>query len=179
MSVYSWAQRHREEGQWGLMTRKEREEQLRTPTKAALEKSLPDDPAELKKQLAQLLVDKAILEKELDLVKKDVSVIPGQLTNKQKTDVVDALRRTWPLPLLLASIGLPASSFYYHLQRRRDPDKHAYLREELHRNRCCSAQQLRLSADVVGVAPSRSHSQRESRAQTYARRRNHTKVSSA
>ena len=107
MSVYSWAQRHREEGQWGLMTRKEREEQLRTPTKAALEKSLPDDPAELKKQLAQLLVDKAILEKELDLVKKDVSVIPGQLTNKQKTDVVDALRRTWPLPLLLASIGLP------------------------------------------------------------------------
>lgn len=48
MSVYSWAQRHREEGQWGMMTRKECEEELRTPTKAALEKSLPDDPAELK-----------------------------------------------------------------------------------------------------------------------------------
>lgn len=70
MSVYSWAQRHREEGEWGLMSKKERKEHTRMPTRAAFEKSLPDDPAELKKQMAQLLADKAVLEKELELVKR-------------------------------------------------------------------------------------------------------------
>lgn len=76
MSVYSWAQRHREEGSIGLMSKKEREEHLRIPTKAAFEKSLPDDPDELKKQLSQLMVEKAVLEKELDLVKKTTASSP-------------------------------------------------------------------------------------------------------
>lgn len=132
MSVYSWTQRHREEGQWGLMSKKEREERARIPTRAALEKSLPDDPSELKEQMAKLLVEKAVLEKELELVKKDVSVIPGQLSNRQKTAVVDALRPDFPLPMLLASIGLAQSSFYYHLQQRSRPDKHEHIRDILH-----------------------------------------------
>ncbi|OFI52936.1 hypothetical protein BKD83_04860 [Corynebacterium diphtheriae] len=46
---------------------------------------------------------KAVLEKELEIIKKDVSVIPGQLSNKHKTDVVDALRSTFPLAMLLAA----------------------------------------------------------------------------
>ena len=70
MSVYSWAQRHREEGKWGLMSKRERKEHTRMPTRAAFERSLADDLAELKKQMAQMLVDKAVLEKELELVKK-------------------------------------------------------------------------------------------------------------
>lgn len=77
MSVYSWAQRHREEGKWGLMSKRERKEHTRMPTRAAFEKSLTDDPAELKKQIAQLLVDKAVLEKELELVKKRRQRHPG------------------------------------------------------------------------------------------------------
>lgn len=52
------------------MSKKERAERARTPTRASFEKSLPDDPAELKKQMTQLLVEKAVLEKELELVKK-------------------------------------------------------------------------------------------------------------
>lgn len=132
MSVYSWAQRHREEGSIGLMSKKEREEHLRIPTKAAFEKSLPDDPDELKKQLSQLMVEKAVLEKELDLVKKDDSVIPGHLSNSDKTDVVGALRDTFPLPMLLEAVGLAASSYYYQLSRRERPDRHAHLRELLH-----------------------------------------------
>ncbi|MEX3504917.1 terminase gpP N-terminus-related DNA-binding protein [Corynebacterium sp. LK2510] len=70
MSVYSGAQRFRDEGQWGLMSKRQRAEHARTPTTAAFETSLPDDPAQLNKQMAKLLVDKAVLEKELELVKK-------------------------------------------------------------------------------------------------------------
>ena len=34
MSVYSWAQSYRDGGQWALMSKKEREEHLRIPTRA-------------------------------------------------------------------------------------------------------------------------------------------------
>lgn len=131
-NVYSWVRCHREEGEWGLMSKKERAQRARTPTRASFEKSLPDDPAELKKQMTQLLVEKAVLEKELELIKKDDSVIPGQLSNSHKTCVVDALRTTYPLTLLLRVIGLAPSSFYYHVQQRGMPDKHAHVREVLH-----------------------------------------------
>lgn len=57
-SVYAWAQRYRKEGQWGLMSKKERAGHGRIPTKAALEKSLPDNPTQLKQQMATLLVEK-------------------------------------------------------------------------------------------------------------------------
>ncbi|MEX3505069.1 terminase gpP N-terminus-related DNA-binding protein, partial [Corynebacterium sp. LK2510] len=70
MSVYSWAQRFRDKGQWALMSTKQRAEHARTPTTAAFETSLPDDPTQLKKQMAKLLVDKAVLKKELELIKK-------------------------------------------------------------------------------------------------------------
>ncbi|CAB0670121.1 IS3 family transposase [Corynebacterium diphtheriae] len=69
-SVYAWAQRYRKEGQWGLMSKKERAGHGRIPTKAALEKSLPDNPTQLKQQMATLLVEKAVLEKELEIIKK-------------------------------------------------------------------------------------------------------------
>ncbi|ERA52022.1 transposase-like protein [Corynebacterium diphtheriae DSM 43988] len=110
MSVYSWAQRHREEGKWGLMSKRERKEHTRMPTRAAFEKSLADDPAELKKQMAQLFVDKAVLEKELELVKKTSASSPGQLSNKHKAEVVDALRGEFPLYMLLLILRHQAST---------------------------------------------------------------------
>ncbi|MHC9897055.1 IS3 family transposase [Corynebacterium diphtheriae] len=46
--------------------------------------------------------------------------------------MVDALRGEFPLSMLLAAIDLAASSFYYQLQHRFAPDKHAHIREMLH-----------------------------------------------
>lgn len=70
MSVYPWVRIYRESGRWGLMTPKERRQDRQLPTRRSLEKSLPDDPQELRALAASLLVDKAVLEKELELVKK-------------------------------------------------------------------------------------------------------------
>lgn len=83
-SVYDWARRFRESGEWGLMTKRERDQHRDIPTRVALEASLPDDPDKLRKLAAQALVDKAVLEQGLALVKKDVSVTVGDLTNRQK-----------------------------------------------------------------------------------------------
>lgn len=70
MSVYAWAQRFREEGKWGLMSATERKQSAGIVTHKALESSLPDDAIELKKLAARLSAEKAVLEKELEEIKK-------------------------------------------------------------------------------------------------------------
>lgn len=133
MLVYKWAQNFRENGgQWGLMTKSERRQAQGFPTRASLEASLPDDPAELRRLAADLLVDKAVLAEELALVKKDESVLPGSLTNRQKTQVVDALSLEFPVFMLLEHLGLSSSSYYYQRSVLNGPQPYAELRLRLH-----------------------------------------------
>lgn len=71
MSVYAWAQRFREEGKGGgLMSATERKQSAGSVTHNALEKSLPGDATQLKKLAARLSAEKAVLEKELEEIKK-------------------------------------------------------------------------------------------------------------
>lgn len=62
MSVYSWVGRYRQEGEWGLMSKKERGQAAKLPTVKSLEASLPDDPQELKRLAAKLIVEKAVID---------------------------------------------------------------------------------------------------------------------
>lgn len=78
-----------------------------------MERALPDDMAELKRLAAELMVERAMLERELELVKKDVGVIPGQLSNLCKTRIVEELRQRFPLVLLLRLAKLRPSSYQY------------------------------------------------------------------
>lgn len=52
------------------MSKREKAKADGFPTRASIERALPDDPGELKRLAAELMVQKAVLEKELDLVKK-------------------------------------------------------------------------------------------------------------
>lgn len=131
MSVYAWAQRFREEGKWGLMSATERKQSAGIVTHKAFEKSLPDDATELKKLAARLSVEKAVLEKELEEIKKDDSIDPTNLSNRFKAIVVDALRSTFPISLLLDIVGLSSSSFYYQLKVLKTPSKYAELTEKI------------------------------------------------
>lgn len=131
MSVYAWAQRFREEGKWGLMSATERKQSAGIVTHRAFEKSLPDDATELKKLAARLSVEKAVLEKELEEIKKDDSIDPTNLSNRFKAIVVDALRSRYPISLLLDIVGLSSSSFYYQLKVLKAPSKYAELTEKI------------------------------------------------
>lgn len=131
MSVYAWAQRFREEGKWGLMSATERKQSAGIVTHKAFEKSLPDDATELKKLAARLSVEKAVLEKELEEIKKDDSIDPTNLSNRFKAIVVDALRSRYPISLLLDVVGLSSSSFYYQLKVLKAPSKYAELTEKI------------------------------------------------
>lgn len=74
--LYKWVQIWREHGNRGLMSKREKAKADGFPTRASIERSLPDDPAELKRLAAELLVEKAVLEQELELVKKTKASSP-------------------------------------------------------------------------------------------------------
>ncbi|GAA1208092.1 hypothetical protein [Rhodoglobus aureus] len=91
--LYKWVRNWRAQGDRGLMSKREKSEADGFPTRASLERSLPNDINELKRLTAELLVEKAVLERELDLVKKDEGVIPEKLSNLQKTKM--GLLKLW------------------------------------------------------------------------------------
>lgn len=131
VTLYSWVQLWREHGDYGLMNKREKAQADGFPTRASLERTLPDDPNELKRIAADLMVEKAVLQRELELVKKDEGVIPDQLSNLNKTRLVQTLRPQFPLGMLLKQVGLKASSYYHCVGVLLRPQSHALLRVKI------------------------------------------------
>lgn len=67
--IYKWVRIWRERGDEGLMSKRERGETPPRVTKRQLLESLPADPDELRELAVKLMLEKAVLEKELELSK--------------------------------------------------------------------------------------------------------------
>lgn len=67
--IYKWVRIWRAEGDSGLMSKNERGETRKRPTKKQLLESLPKDTDELRELTVTLMAEKSILEKELELLK--------------------------------------------------------------------------------------------------------------
>jgi len=80
-------------------------------------------------QLLQLEYD--LLNKANELLKKDLGIDLRLLTNREKTQLVDALRTTHALSKLLARLDLARSSYFYHRARLRLGDQYAGLRQTI------------------------------------------------
>lgn len=132
----------------------------------------PPDPewAELERQvqslqrdIRKLQLEHDLLKKANELLKKGLGVNLQLLTNQEKTQLVDALRRTYSLPDLLAELDLARSSYFYHRAQLLGADKYAQARlaitDIFERNHSCygyrrlraalGRQQLSLSEKVV------------------------------
>lgn len=131
VQIYKWVQNWREHGEQGVMSKAEKAKADGFPTRASLERELPDDVDELKRLTADLMVQRAVLERELELVKKDVGVIPGQLTNLHKTQIVNELRTRYPLRVLLSLLCLRPSSYQYCRKVLQRPVPHGELRAHI------------------------------------------------
>lgn len=79
----------------------------------------------LQGSLRRLQLEHDILNKASELLKKDLGVNPQLLSNRDKTELVDALKHTYSLSEILAQLGLARSSYFYHRARLRAPDKFA------------------------------------------------------
>jgi transposase InsO family protein/transposase-like protein len=108
------------------------------PMKRPQDAPASTDRAELEQQLEtlrrdirRLQLEKEVLQKASELIKKESGIDRQPLTNREKTVLVDALRPTCTLAELLCEVGLPRSSYFYHRARLGVADKYADVRRAM------------------------------------------------
>lgn len=87
--------------------------------------------AELEQQLHRQQLEQDILRRTNEVIKKGLGIDSVTLTNREKTQVVDALRDIYLLPELLATLALARSSYFYHRARLGMRDKYEDVRNDI------------------------------------------------
>jgi transposase InsO family protein/transposase-like protein len=85
----------------------------------------------LQRDIRHLQLERDLLKKANEIVKKDLGVDLQLLTNREKTLLVDALKELYALPELLAQLDLARSSYFYHRARVNVADKYLALRQTI------------------------------------------------
>lgn len=79
----------------------------------------------LRADIRRLQLEKDLLKKANEVLKKELGIDQQPLTNREKAQLVDALRPTYALAELLSEVGMPRSSYFYHRARIASGDKYA------------------------------------------------------
>ena len=82
----------------------------------------------LRQQVHQLQLERDILIKANELIKKDLGISFLKLKNREKTLIVDALKKKYPVAELLSVLQLARSCYFYHKASKRLCDKYAEIR---------------------------------------------------
>lgn len=85
----------------------------------------------LRRDIRRLQLEKDLLKKANELLKKELGIDRQELTNREKTQLVDALKTTYTLAELLCELGLPRSSYFYHRARLEMADKYTDVRQAM------------------------------------------------
>jgi transposase-like protein len=121
-TLYNW--RNRLLGQEAVSTMTRRNDPPQTSEQTTLEQQVES----LRRDIRKLQIEHDILKKATEILKKGLGVDPQLLTNREKTELVDALKQTYTLPELFAELGLARSSYFYHRARIQTADKYAHVR---------------------------------------------------
>lgn len=85
----------------------------------------------LRRDIRRLQLEQDILKKANDILKKDLGIDRQVLTNRERTQLIDALRPTYALTELLGEVDLPRSSYFYHRARLEVADKYVEVRRTM------------------------------------------------
>jgi putative transposase len=96
-------------------------------TKADLERQVEA----LRRDIRHLQLERDLLKKANEIIKKDLGVGLQLLTNQEKAMLVDALRAAYSLSELLTALDLARSCYFYHRARLRVADKYAEVRDSI------------------------------------------------
>jgi putative transposase len=88
---------------------------------------------DLQKRVHRLQLEHDILVKANELLQKDRGINLGDLTNREKTLLIDALRATYRVRDLLDALSMARSSYFYHLARLQLPDRYQEVRTDVGR----------------------------------------------
>ena len=83
---------------------------------------------ELKQQVFSLQLEKDVLEKANELLKKEEGITLKDLSNREKAEVIGALLPKYRLNKLLITLKISKSSYYYQLNAMKQSDKYSDLR---------------------------------------------------
>jgi putative transposase len=97
------------------------------PELAELERQLKA----LQRDIRHMELERDLLKKANEILKKDLGVDLQLLTNREKALLVDALKELYALPKLLAQLDLARSSYFYHRARLKVADKYLFLRQTI------------------------------------------------
>jgi len=92
---------------------------------------LEDEIDTLKKEVFKLRMEKDLLEGAAELIKKEPGISLTNLTNKEKTILIDALKTEYPLKDLLNSLKLVKSSYYYQRSIKGIDTKYDKIKDEI------------------------------------------------
>ncbi len=123
--LYAWAKELLGKG-YSEMPKKDSKQPLPDDIKA-----LQAQVTELKKQIYELQLEKDILEKAAEIIKKDPGIDLKKLKNKEKRELVDALKVKYPLTILFQRLHIAKSSYYYQRKAFILPDKYQALKETI------------------------------------------------
>ena len=93
--------------------------------------SLESEKAQLEKEVFRLQMQKDILETAGEILKKENGIYLEKISNKEKTDVIDALRNKYRLRNLLCELKISKSSYCYQRANKLKTDKYYELRKRI------------------------------------------------
>ena len=85
----------------------------------------------LENDVYKLQLERDILEKAGDILKKEEGINLDQLTSREKVFLIDALRNKYKLNELLPVLKLSKSSYCYQVQCIKSKDKYKELRQQI------------------------------------------------
>ncbi len=124
-TLYSW--RNELLGHEVASSMKRRKTSALAPEREELERQLEA----LQRDVRQLQLEHDLLKKANELLKKGLGVDLLLLSNREKTQLVDALKDIYRLPELLVQLRIARSSYFYHRARANLEDKYATIRRNL------------------------------------------------
>ena len=107
-----------------LMTPKKFSEDISSMTFSELQ----EEKKKLEAEIFQLRLERDILEKAAEIIKKDQGISLQKLKNQEKAVLIDALRPKYRLKTLLQALNMSKSSYCYQHNKIQKPDKYASLR---------------------------------------------------
>ena len=124
-SLYKWKDQLRRHD--APASTKRRQDAPASPDRAGLEQQLET----LQLNIRRLQLEKDLLKKANELLKKELGIDQQRLTNREKTLLLDALRSAYALTELLCQVGLPRSSCFYPRARLEAADQYVEARQAM------------------------------------------------
>jgi putative transposase len=127
-SIYTWRRKYIQEGRVALMNHRDL---TRGKLKEGTTEETNKEIETLKTQIEDMKFEIDILKETNHVLKKDQDIDVIYLKNKEKTMIIDVLKKQYPLSKLLKRMVLSRSSYYYQQQVLKKKDKYKEIKKEM------------------------------------------------